>query len=150
MLVYFMAIRSILRPFVIFCSNLVQFMVIWHLFSPFWYVVPRKIWQHWPEVSVLTNERNIGPTTWEVSIRAYGSNPNIFLRKQMALPPRRRQSFHIWSIHGVTRTDVAFEYLREICRSILTRVTRLVFFQNCPKMCKAQARFFKLTNSFIP
>jgi hypothetical protein len=40
MLAYFWAIWSILLPFGIFCSNLVNF-----VFSPFWYVVPRKIWQ---------------------------------------------------------------------------------------------------------
>jgi hypothetical protein len=51
MLVYFMDIRPILQPigifleipdilwtFGIFCDNLVYF-------SPFWHVVPRKIWQ---------------------------------------------------------------------------------------------------------
>jgi hypothetical protein len=37
-LVYFMAIGNILWPFGIFCGHLVYF-------SPFWYVVPRKIWQ---------------------------------------------------------------------------------------------------------
>jgi hypothetical protein len=37
-LVYFTAILTILWPFGIFCGHLVNF-------SPFWYVVPRKIWQ---------------------------------------------------------------------------------------------------------
>jgi hypothetical protein len=36
---------SILRSFGIFCGHLVHFMVIWFIFSPFWCVVPRKIWQ---------------------------------------------------------------------------------------------------------
>jgi hypothetical protein len=37
----------------IFCGHLVYFMVIWYIlwplstFLPFWYVVPRKIWQPW-------------------------------------------------------------------------------------------------------
>jgi hypothetical protein len=37
-LVYFTAIGNILWPFGIFCGHLVYF-------SPFWYFVPRKIWQ---------------------------------------------------------------------------------------------------------
>jgi hypothetical protein len=37
-LVYFTAIANILWPFGIFCGQLVYF-------SPFWYFVPRKIWQ---------------------------------------------------------------------------------------------------------
>jgi hypothetical protein len=49
--VYFMAIWSILRPFGIFCGHLVYLVAIWYILSPFgiffpfWYVVPRKIWQ---------------------------------------------------------------------------------------------------------
>jgi hypothetical protein len=39
-LVYFTAIGNILLPFSIFCGHLVYF-------SPFWYFVPRKIWQPW-------------------------------------------------------------------------------------------------------
>jgi hypothetical protein len=39
-LVYFIAIGNILWPFDILCGHLVYF-------SPFWYFVPRKIWQHW-------------------------------------------------------------------------------------------------------
>jgi hypothetical protein len=39
-IVYFMDIWSILQPFGICCGNSVYF-------SPFWYVVPRKIWQPW-------------------------------------------------------------------------------------------------------
>jgi hypothetical protein len=38
-LVYLKAIGNTLWPFGIFCDNLVYF-------SPFWYVVPRKIWQY--------------------------------------------------------------------------------------------------------
>jgi hypothetical protein len=37
-LVYFTAMGNILGPFGIFCVHLVYF-------SPFWYFVPRKIWQ---------------------------------------------------------------------------------------------------------
>jgi hypothetical protein len=37
-LVYFTAIGNILLPFGIFCGHLVKF-------PPFWYFVPRKIWQ---------------------------------------------------------------------------------------------------------
>jgi hypothetical protein len=36
--------RYILWPFGIFYCHLVDFVVIWYIF-PFWYVVPRKIWQ---------------------------------------------------------------------------------------------------------
>jgi hypothetical protein len=39
-LVYFTAIGNISRPFGIFCGHLTYF-------SPFWYIVPRKIWQPW-------------------------------------------------------------------------------------------------------
>jgi ABC-type spermidine/putrescine transport system permease subunit II len=40
LLVYFTAIGNILWPFGIFCGHLVYFF-------PFWYFVPRKIWQPW-------------------------------------------------------------------------------------------------------
>jgi hypothetical protein len=46
-LVYFMIIWSISRPFEIFCGHLVYFVVIWYIFPHFWYFVPRKIWQPW-------------------------------------------------------------------------------------------------------
>jgi hypothetical protein len=49
MLVDFMAIRSILLPFRMFYCHLVYFVVILVYISPFWYVVPRKIWQPWFE-----------------------------------------------------------------------------------------------------
>jgi hypothetical protein len=35
MLVYFMAIWSILRPFDILCGHLVYFVVLWHIFRRF-------------------------------------------------------------------------------------------------------------------
>jgi hypothetical protein len=44
---------SILLPFGLFYGHLVCFKVIWYILwlfgivPPFWYVVPRKIWQHW-------------------------------------------------------------------------------------------------------
>jgi hypothetical protein len=41
MWVYFMDIWSLLRLFDIFYDHLV------YLFSPFWYIGPRKIWQPW-------------------------------------------------------------------------------------------------------
>jgi hypothetical protein len=46
-LVYFMTIWSILRPLEIFYGHLVYF-------SPFWYFVPRKIWQ--PYLAQRTNQ----------------------------------------------------------------------------------------------
>jgi hypothetical protein len=36
----------VLMPFCTFQSHLVHFVVSWYIF-PFWYVVPRKIWQPW-------------------------------------------------------------------------------------------------------
>jgi hypothetical protein len=47
MFVYLVTILSILRPFGIFCGHLVYFMVVWYIFSPFWYDAARKIWQPW-------------------------------------------------------------------------------------------------------
>jgi hypothetical protein len=47
-LVYFMALCSILRPFSIFCGHLIIFHGYLVYFFPFWYLVPRKIWQPWP------------------------------------------------------------------------------------------------------
>jgi hypothetical protein len=38
--VHFMAIWSIVWPIGLFKVN-------WYIFSPFWYVAPRKIWQPW-------------------------------------------------------------------------------------------------------
>jgi hypothetical protein len=43
-LVYFTAIGNILWPFGIFCGHLVYF-------SPFWYIVPKEIWQPWRQLS---------------------------------------------------------------------------------------------------
>jgi hypothetical protein len=40
-----MAIWYILWPIGIFCGHLLKF-------CPFWYVVPRKIWQPWPNVKL--------------------------------------------------------------------------------------------------
>jgi hypothetical protein len=52
-LVYFTVIWYISRPFGIFYGHLVYFTAIWYILSsfgrliPFWYVLPRKIWQPW-------------------------------------------------------------------------------------------------------
>jgi hypothetical protein len=43
--VHFKAIWSILLPFGKVYSHSVYFVVILVIFFPFWYVVPRKIWQ---------------------------------------------------------------------------------------------------------
>jgi hypothetical protein len=47
--IFFVAIWNILWQFGIFCGNLINFKVIWYLFSVFvpMYVVARKIWQPW-------------------------------------------------------------------------------------------------------
>jgi hypothetical protein len=48
MLVYFVAIRSILRSFCIFSGHLLLFVVIWYIFPRFGtYLAPRKIWHPW-------------------------------------------------------------------------------------------------------
>jgi hypothetical protein len=47
-LVYFSTIENILCPFGIFCGHLVYF-------YPFWYFVPRKIWQFVSETSYRVN-----------------------------------------------------------------------------------------------
>jgi hypothetical protein len=47
MSVNFTAIRSILMPFRIFYGHLVYFVGTLLYVFPFWYVVPRKIWQPW-------------------------------------------------------------------------------------------------------
>jgi hypothetical protein len=44
-LVYFMTVWFILRPLEIFYGHLVYF-------CPFWYFVPRKIWQPWSDGTV--------------------------------------------------------------------------------------------------
>jgi hypothetical protein len=43
--VFFKAVWSTLRTFGTFCGHLVYFMAIRKIFFPFWYIVPRKIWQ---------------------------------------------------------------------------------------------------------
>jgi hypothetical protein len=42
MLVFLIAVLSILWPNGIFYGHLVHFVVIWYSFPPFWYVVPKK------------------------------------------------------------------------------------------------------------
>jgi hypothetical protein len=41
----FLAILSSLRPNGIFYGHLVHFVVDWYIFFPFWYFLPRNIWQ---------------------------------------------------------------------------------------------------------
>jgi hypothetical protein len=57
MLAYFMTIWYILLPIGKFYGHLVHFVVIWYI-SPFWYFVPRKIWQPW-----LRNGRSVSGKT---------------------------------------------------------------------------------------
>jgi hypothetical protein len=40
-----------LWPFDMHYGLLLYFVVIWYIF-PFWYVVPRKIWQPWVQVEI--------------------------------------------------------------------------------------------------
>jgi hypothetical protein len=47
-LVYFWPLGLIHSHLVyIICGHLEYFTVVWYIFPPFWYVVPRKIWQPW-------------------------------------------------------------------------------------------------------
>jgi hypothetical protein len=52
LLVYFTAIWSILWPFCIFVPYLVNFF-------PFWYAIPRKIWQPWSAIATTAT------TSWQ-------------------------------------------------------------------------------------
>jgi hypothetical protein len=45
-LIYFMAICNVLRPFGIFEVHWVHIVLIGYIFQ-FWYHVPRKIWHTW-------------------------------------------------------------------------------------------------------
>jgi uncharacterized Tic20 family protein len=45
MLVHFMALWSTLMPFGIQCGHFLPIVPIYAYIFPFWYVVPRKIWQ---------------------------------------------------------------------------------------------------------
>jgi hypothetical protein len=54
-LVYLKAIGNILWSLGIFCGHLVYF-------SPFWYLLPRKIWQPWTEVDRVTRLGDCLPT----------------------------------------------------------------------------------------
>jgi hypothetical protein len=62
MLEYFVVIWYILWPFGIFYAHLVYFMAIWYIlwpfgiFFPFWYVVPRKIWQACNSCSLVSKK----------------------------------------------------------------------------------------------
>jgi hypothetical protein len=57
MLAYFLPIWSILWLCGLFCSYVVYFVATWSILwlfgilLPFWYVVPRKIWQPWIELT---------------------------------------------------------------------------------------------------
>jgi hypothetical protein len=59
-LVYFMLIWYILLPFGTFCGHLVCFIYgLFGIFSPFWYVAPRKIWQPWCHVRANTGVKTM-------------------------------------------------------------------------------------------
>jgi hypothetical protein len=50
MLVFFVDIVPILRPYDIIYDRLVYFVAIWNIFPPCWYIAQRKIWQPWLRV----------------------------------------------------------------------------------------------------
>jgi hypothetical protein len=55
---FFPAIWSILWPFCICFGHLLHFVVIlWLHFFPFWYVVPRQIWQPWKQLAAATTRQ---------------------------------------------------------------------------------------------
>jgi hypothetical protein len=59
-MVVFMGILSILGSNGIFYSHLVHLVVIWYIFShPFWYIVPKKIWQACSPPKVAFSEPTI-------------------------------------------------------------------------------------------
>jgi hypothetical protein len=67
--VYFGDIWSNLQPSGLLHRHLVNLVVIWYNFSPFWYVVPRKIWQpcsvHKKLFSICAvNQQNNRNETW--------------------------------------------------------------------------------------
>jgi hypothetical protein len=85
MLVYFMDTWSILWSFVIFYGHLV-YVVRGNLeyFSPFWYFVPRKIWQPWIirtertvrassifGSNIVKNQQPTNPVTFSLQTRAW-------------------------------------------------------------------------------
>jgi hypothetical protein len=68
MLIYFMAIWSILGTFGIFYDHLVHCAFIWYSFFRFWYHTQRKIWQPCPKISfwdsfccLFTHEKTFRP-----------------------------------------------------------------------------------------
>jgi hypothetical protein len=72
----------ILWPFGILHDHLVYVMAIWYtlhsfgIFFPFWFIVPRKIWQPW-YVCVLFWIRNNLQPKWQALVFS-GANPTIF------------------------------------------------------------------------
>jgi hypothetical protein len=49
-----MEIWNILLPFgILYIRTFGNFMVTWYIFSPFWYIVLRKIWQPWAAAVVI-------------------------------------------------------------------------------------------------
>jgi hypothetical protein len=46
-------------PFGLFCGHLVYLVCLFSIFSPFWYVVPRKIWQPYWEAKFVQDDSRL-------------------------------------------------------------------------------------------
>jgi hypothetical protein len=83
-LVYFTAIGNTLWPFGIFWGHLIYF-------SPFWYVVPRKIWQPCSPfdggVSVSVQSSNVDIIDHQ-NVDKTNENVDFILTLLTAIPPR--------------------------------------------------------------
>jgi hypothetical protein len=63
-----MAIWNILRPFDNIYGLLAWCVVIWYIFSGFWYHVPRQIWQPWSQVCLRS--RSLITKCWKNGLLA--------------------------------------------------------------------------------
>jgi hypothetical protein len=71
MLVYFMDILSILRPFDIFYGHLIDCDNLAYL-PPFWYILPRKIWQPCRPPQPTATELEVGDVNKMTGCYFYG------------------------------------------------------------------------------
>jgi hypothetical protein len=71
----------------LFRGNLKYFMVIWYIFYPSWYVVPRKIWQPcWPpKKSISLHKTNVLTCDFSKNWMEVQLDTNYFLKASTAL-----------------------------------------------------------------
>jgi hypothetical protein len=103
-LVYFTANLTTLWPCGTFCGNMIYF-------YPFWYVVPRKIWQPWSDDESLLQRTNKVRQTRKTDF-SKESITKDFLQLKLLLPPEYPFNWSIigsgsqiefWCYHGVWR-----------------------------------------------